>query len=111
MVLEVEAVRVGRIAPDLVDALPELDIGIGQEHRPDAPVARPPGRSAIVRSVHTRDRHRQGVGVPGIDQDRVQAQAATAGEPLRPVVPQPLHELEASPAVAAAEQAAGSTPA
>ena len=111
MVLEVETIRVGRIAPDLVDALAELDVGIGQEHRPDAAVARPPRRSAVVRSVHPAggDGHRQGVGLPGIDQDGVQAQAPTAGSPLRTVrvVPQALHELEAPAAVAAAEQGSG----
>jgi hypothetical protein len=111
MVLEVEPVRVGRVASHLVDALPELDVGIGQEYRPDALVARPPGCSGVLGPVPTagRDGDHQRFGVPGVDQDGVQAQATAAGEPLATVrvVPEPLHELEAPPSVAAPEQGRG----
>ena len=92
VVLEEHAVRPRARLHDLVHALAELGMLVGQELGAHTAVGRPPRRPAVVARVHAarrdRDGHPRRVG--GIEHDRVQAEAAAARLPLRPVrvVPQ-----------------------
>ena len=109
VVLEVEALGITRVPGHLVHALAELGLGVvGQEARDDAPVAGLPGRAAVVAAVHAggRDGDQEARRVARVEEHRVEAEAAAARLPPRPVgvVPQPLHEGEGAAAVVAAEQ-------
>jgi hypothetical protein len=73
---------------DLVHALPELGLLVGQEDRSDAGVARAPARAAIVASIETAcgDRDPHAVAVRRVEDDRVQREPTTAGHPAGAVL-------------------------
>ena len=110
VVLGEEAIRPARMHRHLVHALAVLGkpLVLGQVRRLDPPVRRLPGHPAVGRAVHARGRHRhhQPVRVRRMGEHGVQARPAAAREPLAPVrmVPEPLDEREAQPAVLGAEE-------
>ena len=109
VVLEVQPLRVGGVAGDLVHALAELGRRrVGQERNGDAGVARLPRLAAVVAAIDAgrRDGDEDAGRVVRMDEHGVQAQPASARLPLRAmrVVPQTTDELERAPAVVAAEQ-------
>jgi hypothetical protein len=97
--------RAFRVGGDLVDALPELGVGVGREPRADALVGRPEGHAAVLAQVVAAGRDAQVHPVP-VAQDRVHAQPAVAGLPLAGVlvVADARHHLPGVAAVGAPEQ-------
>ena len=109
VVLEVEPLRVGGVAGDLVHALAELERRrVRQERHDDSGVARLPRLAAVLAAVYAgrRDGDEDAVRVVRVHEHGVQAHPASARLPLRAVrvVPQPTDQLERAPAVVAAEQ-------
>jgi hypothetical protein len=56
VVLLVEPIRAGGVEQEPVDALAGLRKPVGKEIRADAPVARLPGRAAVIGAVHAAGR-------------------------------------------------------
>src|SRR5262245_33262440 len=84
------------MAVDLVHALPELRIFVRKELSGESVVFRLPRLTSVVGAVNSggRDCHERSLPIVRIENDGVQAQAASSGLPLRPVwmVEQSAHE-------------------
>ena len=111
MVLEEQRRRTLRVLDDLVNALAELGVFLGEELGPDSDVARRPGAAAVVRAIHAarRDADPHARGLHGIEHDRVEAETAATRRPARPVrvVEEPAHAVPCLPAVGGPEERRG----
>ena len=105
VVLHVEPSRCGFVAHDLVDALPELGVGVGREARADALVGGLEGLAAVLAQVVTAGRDAQVHAVP-VAHDRVETEPARARLPLARVlvIADAGHHLPRIAPVAASEQ-------
>jgi len=85
VLLHEEDVRPRRVARDAVDAVTDLGLGVGDVVRPQAAIDRSPRRTAIVgaEGAGSGDGHDHVRGVGGVQENRVQTQAAGARLPLR----------------------------
>ena len=111
--LQEQPLGVGRRALDRMDAeVVGLRLHLlGHVARDETRVAAPPGRAVILGEpdARRRDAEREAVGLAGPRHDRVDAQPAAAGLPVRPagLVPQPLVDRPGLARVAALEEHAG----
>ena len=86
VLLHEEHVRPRRVHRDVVHAVADLGVRIGDAFRLQAAVDRPPRLAAVVGAERAgrRDRDEDPLRVRGIEDDRVQAHAAGARLPVRP---------------------------
>ena len=108
MLLHEEGVRPGWVHGDAVDAVADLPLLVRELARAQALVDRSPRLAAVVRAEcpGCGDRDDDPVRIVGVDQDRVQAEAAGARLPVlaRFVTAQPRELVPALAAVGGAEQ-------
>jgi hypothetical protein len=97
VVLQEERARALRVERDLVHALPELGMLVGQEVGTHAVVARAPRPPAVVGAIDAarRDGDDHAPAILGVGQDRVQAETAPARLPARAIgmLVQAAHQL------------------
>ena len=97
-----------RVHRDVVNAVADLSVRVGDVVRPESSVDRLPGRATVVRPkcAGRRDGHEDSLGILRVLDDRVQTQAAASGLPLRPgaVAAQPRDLLPVLTPVGGAEE-------
>ena len=115
MLLHEERVGARGVHGDAVDAVADFGVRVGDVLRAQAAVDGLPGFAGVVgaESAGGGDGDEDAVGILGVEEDGVQAHAASAGRPLRPgAVPRrPASSCQVAPPSVDLKRAASSTPA